>query len=214
MTRTSIATDDFNRAGPDLGTNWSNMDTASPGDIKINSSVKFCGQYGMQAVERRACARWVGAGTFTDDQYSSAYVSGIGTVPSSSAAIGVICRASGNAGTRTFYEMLIVGDGTGVPHPTTLCKWVSGTRTLLYSAEISWADNDEISLECEGTTIRACRNGAALGGSWTVTDSSITTGAPGVASSASSLFGDNWAGGNISTTASVSSRKLLLGVGA
>ncbi len=193
MARTSIATDNFNRAS--LGTtDWSQMNTGAAGDVQIDSSIRVKGQYSTQPTDQKATVRWIGAGSFTNDQYASIKIVLAPSPPGN--PVGVCVRASGSASTRTFYEAFV--DGNVGTQTTSLNKWVSGTRTVLYTdTAITWAANDLISLEAEGTTLRVCKNGTAVGGSWTLTDSSISTGAPGVVVSGSGIFGDDWEGGNI-----------------
>ncbi len=200
MARTQIATDNFNRSS--LGTSdWAQMNVGLAGEVQIDSSIRIKGQYGTQAVDQKPTARWIGAGTFDDDQYASVKMLGA-PAGGSQAAIGAIVRASGSAGTRTFYEFFV--DGLASNYNTTLSKWVNGTRTVLHtSTGVTWAANDLISIEVEGTTVRGCKNGVALGGSFTVTDSDISTGAPGVVVASSGIFGDDWEAGDI--TAPVSS---------
>lgn len=198
MARTLIASDNANRAS--LGTSdWSQMNYGAAGDVQIDSSTRFKGQYGTQATDQKATARWIGAGSFTNDQYASVKLVNAPTSGSPGNTAGVCVRASGSAGTRTFYEAFVEANVTSPP--TSLSKWVSGTRTVLYSdTAITWAANDLLSLEVEGTTLRVCKNGTAIGGSWTVTDSSIATGVPGVVMSGVYIYGDDWEGGNIGTT--------------
>lgn len=188
------------------------MATAAAGDVQIDSSIQIKGQFGTQPTEQHCAACWIGSGTFTDDQYSSLTIVNTPAGSSSSAAVGVIVRASGNAGTRSFYEFYIDGAATV---NTTLVKWVSGTRTVLNtSTSPTWAAGDKIELEVEGTTVRAMKNGVALGGSYTTTDSSVTTGSPGVTVSAAQIMGDNWNAGNMTASGGANpARKLLLGVG-
>ena len=201
MARTQIAFDDFNRAGTALGSNWTTMNTAVGGDVLIDSSVKFKGQFGLQADSNRASARWSGAGTFSADQYSECRLEGLTGAPyGATTSVGVVCRASGSAGTRTFYSFTMIPATPGA-YETSLEKCVNGTRTVLYAGTVAWVLNDLISLEVEGTTIRACRNGTALGGSFTVTDASISTGAPGVIASGATIFGDDWTGGDVTAPA-------------
>lgn len=197
MARTSIATDNFNRAS--LGTaDWSQMNTGVAGDVQIDSSTRAKGQFGTQPTDQKATARWIGAGTFTNDQYASIKIVLAPSIPGN--PVGVCVRASGSAGTRTLYEAFV--DGNVGTQTTSLNKWVSGTRTVLYTdTAITWAANDLISLEAEGTTLRVCKNGTPVGGSWTLTDASISTGVPGITVAGSGIFGDDWEGGNVGTAA-------------
>lgn len=195
MARTSIATDNFNRAS--LGSDWAQLNTAISGDVLIDSSIRIKGQYSTQPTDQQTVARWVGAGSFTDDQYSQLKLLNPLDFLGSVYRAGVIVRASSDVGNnRDYYEAYIAYDSVSTP-TTYLAKWVNGTRTGLYSAAQTWAVNDTISLEAEGTTLRVCRNGTPLGGSWTVTDSSISTGLPGVTMAGVGALGDDWEGGNM-----------------
>jgi hypothetical protein len=201
MARTSIATDNFNRAS--LGSDWAQLNNGNAGAISIDSSIRIKGQYASQPTDQHAMVRWVGAGTFTDDQYSQVKLVNPLDNVGANYRHGVIVRASADTdSTRDCYEAYIAQDSVTTP-TTYLAKWVNGTRTGLYSATQTWAANDTISLEVEGTTLRVCRNGTPLGGSWTVTDSSITTGLPGV-SATHGCYSDDWEGGNMGASATSS----------
>lgn len=203
MSRTSVATDNFNRASLDL--NWAQLNVSNAGDVQIDSSIQIKGQYATQPVDHQAAARWVGAGSFTDDQYSQLKLINPLDFTGSTMRAGVIVRASSDTNNnRDYYEAYIASDSGSTP-TTYLAKWVNGTRTGLYSAAQTWAANDTISLEAEGTTLRVCRNGTPLGGSWTTTDSSITTGLPGVTiAGGTNCMGDDWEGGNMGASATSS----------
>ena len=194
MARTSIATDNFNRAS--LGSDWAQLNSATS-DVTINSSIRIAGT-SDQPVSGAAAARWVGAGTFADDQYSSIEIIGLGHW-TNQYHVGVIVRASADTGTgRDFYGASVEYDASSSPYPTRLYKIVNGTYTSIYSALVAWADGDKIELEVEGSELRVCKNGTPLGGSFTQTDTSLTTGAPGVCvSGAGVAYGDNWEGGNM-----------------
>lgn len=198
MARTSIATDNFNRSS--LGTsNWAQLNTALGGDVKITASTKIVGQFALQSVHQACVARWIGAGTFTSDQYSKVAIDTIANV-STNSGIGAVCRASSDTGAnKDFYELYVDGGVIGGNvYLTSLAKWVNGTRTVLYSNNETWVNTDTVELECEGTTIRGMRNGSSLGSSWIVTDSSIATGNPGVTTAGTGIIiGDDWEGGNI-----------------
>lgn len=196
MARTSVATDNFNRAS--LGSNWINVNTGNAGDISINSSVKFAGQYTTQPTNQIAEAVWAGSGSFTNDHYSEIKILNVQDAGGTSQRHGVLARASGSGATRTAY-MAVVEQSFASPQTTYIAKIVSGTITILYSSTSAWVDNDKLSIECEGTTIRVCKNGTPLGGSFTLTDSSITTGTPGIAAT-NAAYGDDWDGGTITSS--------------
>ena len=158
MARTLVASDNFNRAS--LGSDWSMVCTIR-GNIVITASTKVWGEYAAIA-DDHPTAKWAGAGTFTDDQYSSAVLLD-STPPGSTYRFGVIVRAStGTNATRDYYEAyvaLITGAVT-----THLVKFVDGVATYIHtSSSPTWADNDRIELEVEGNTLRVCKNGTPLG---------------------------------------------------
>lgn len=201
MARTLIASDDFNRAGPGLGSNWANL-SSGRGDVVINSSTRVTGQFGALSDDHSA-ARWVGTGTFTDDQYASVKVQSLTSFAGGNDRVGVIVRASADTdANRDYYLATADADSATSTHLVRLAKWVNGTFTALHSANATLAEDDRLELEAEGTEIRVCVNGTPLGGSFTVTDSDISTGKPGVAAAGNaSCFGDDWQGGNITAAA-------------
>jgi hypothetical protein len=193
MARTLIATDNFNRAS--LDANWAQVNS-NGGTILIESSVRF---RGSGANLNGPAAKWVGAGSFTDDQYSSVVIISLGNF-GDNYHIGAIARAStGVDDSRDYYEARVDCDGTST-YTTKLLKYIDGTLTTLNSGSVAWSLNDRIEIECEGTTIRLCKNGTPLGGAFTQTDSALSTGLPGVAAAsgdASIANGDDWEGGNM-----------------
>lgn len=208
MARTQIATDDFNRADGPLGApNWAQLNA---GFCRVDiASNQIVGSHAQ--ADPHGAARWIGSGTFTADQYSKVEIAGL-TAASASHGIGVMCRASADTGAgRDWYELYVLASTGGSPWTTQLAKFVNGTITVLHSATVAWVVGDTIELEVEGTTIRGMRNGTALGGSFTQTDSDLSTGQPGVvgASGSASAIGDNWEAGNITAAGSNLLLKLM-----
>jgi hypothetical protein len=186
-TRTLIASDDFNRANGAIGSNWAQLN-AGWGSISINGNAAS----GAQQDDNTAVARWVGAGTFTDDQYAKGTVSGLGTFGASYFK-GVICRASADTdAARDFYCHAIIDD---ITKQSVLFRVVNGTRTVIVSGNVPWVNGDTIELEAQGTTLRCYRNGAQVLTSQT--DANLTSGAPGLYLSGSETM-DAWEGGNLS----------------
>jgi hypothetical protein len=190
MARTSVATDNFNRAS--LGSNWQGLYTWD-GNLTIQSSTLVRGSGTANP------ARWNGSGTFSDNQYSSATIVTFGGVDTSNYYLGCICRASGDVdssatNTRDFYEF-IVQDVSA--RRIELAKTVNGTRTILaFSATSSFANGDIISMEVEGTTLRGYRNGVLI---LSATDSDLTTGKPGLIGSDGTTM-DDWDGGDVTAS--------------
>jgi hypothetical protein len=204
MPRSAIATDNFNRANGTLGSNWSDINAGNADVLLIDNNQVYgqvAGHFGV--------SRWNGAGTFSNDQYSSAKLKAIDNY-GTSYGIGVVarCSADTDGGRDYYYVMVQMTNTSGGTFTTVLGKVVNGTNTNLHSAAVTWSNDDLVSIECEGTTIRACKNGAALGGSFTATDSALSTGKPGLAvmgPAATGLFyADDWEGGDITASSSAS----------
>lgn len=205
MARVSIATDNFNRAGPALGADWGQVGAGagSGENVQITASTKF---YGAGA---SCSARWIGAGTFTADQYSSAVILGFGVDFN---YVGVIARASADQDAARDHYIFRV---RGITNAMELTKVVNGTDTSLATGTGSFTSGDRIEIECEGTAIRGLRNGSVV---LSATDASIATGLPGIHVTSSGgvaePFGDDWEGGNITAGGAVKRHKFgLLSVG-
>lgn len=193
---TTVQSDDFNRAS--LGANWTQLNTDWV-TVTINSSIKIDGNgsSGNPTAGTEGAAVWAGSGSFTDDQCSTIAVSDLAW-HSTNFNTGVIVRASTdvNAG-RDYYWAVVYADQNGPSYTVAYGKKVNGTNTTFNSATTTWAAGDRIGLEAEGTTIRVTKNGTALGGSYTTTDSALTTGKPGIMASNSNPTGDDWIGGSV-----------------
>lgn len=193
MARVPVATDNFNRAGPALGANWQQLTTWSGGDITINSSTRATGYSGNGP--GNSSARWVGAGTFTANQYASAKLLNF-DYQNAGFWSGVIARASGDeAPANDFYYAIVEHNSSGPTYLTRVGKVVNGTDTSLATSTQTWSVNDVISLEVEGTSLRVFRNDTQIA-ALNVTDSSLAAGAPGVICS-EVIYLDDFEGGNI-----------------
>lgn len=202
MARTVIQTDDFNRAS--LGGNWLNLNTGSRGNVITDLSSVITGQYSASGGlgQNQCVARWVGAGTFTADQYSSLEITNL--FDGSNYVIGVVVRASGDLnGARDYYELNLRRPAGWVAQ---ILKVVNGVTTVLSTTADTWSVGDRIELEVEGsgtsTTLRAYKSGVIVSG-LTVVDNSgsaINSGQPGVSITAV-MTGDNWIGGSLATPA-------------
>ena len=131
------------------------------------------------------------AGTFADDQYAQIVITAMPSGVNTRIGVGVRCNTSGTG----YY--LYVQSGTYL-----LAKLVSYSATQLRLGGGTFAVNDVIRLEAEGTTLRAIKNGTTF---WTATDSAIASGNPGVSANGedASQFaaGDDWEGGDLVTAA-------------
>lgn len=197
MAYTSVATDNFNRAS--LGANWTQQNAANAGNIQINASIQIEGQYSAQPTDQHATAVWAGAGTFNDDQYSLATLVTL-TDAGTAYRSGVTTRATGSASTRTHYEAYVIHNGVG-NKTTHLCRWVNGTRTAIANTTVAWAANDTIRLVSIGTSHKVYRNDVEIA-ALSSTDANISTGKPGVSSTAG-IYLDNWDGGNATVDSGV-----------
>lgn len=195
--RTQVASDDFNRAGPGLGANWTQQNTID-GDVTIYGSVRANGA-NAQPGQNRQAASWAGAGSFTNDQYSAIIIGGLSFL-SNQYGIGTSVRSNGlTDASRSYYEVVIYADSGGPNYQTDVNKYVAGTYTNLASATSpTWANGDEASIEVVGTTITIKKNGIALGGVFTLTDSSLSTGKPGITGAGGdTIYADSWQAGTV-----------------
>ncbi len=199
--RTSIATDNFNRADSgSLGANWSDL---YPGwattDIGTNRAV-------AADTSQPQVARWNGAGTFTDDQYAKAVVA-TRVWQSANYRTGVLVRASADIdANRDYYAFLLQHDNDiGQPTTTILVKCVNGTETTLATAAsgIAWAANDTIELEVRtsgaNAALKCFRNGVEITAMATTDSTSpLSTGKPGLyLQGNNTVAADDWEGGNL-----------------
>lgn len=212
MARVTIATDNFNRAA--LGSNWQQLNPIQ-GNIAIQASTLIVAP-NANPDDARQAARFNGttspgtgqvineSGVFTDDQYAKVKIALLQEFDADYSG-GVIVRASADQdAARDYYAAVVLADSAGPTYTTILEKIVNGTRTQLHSAQVEWAVGDFIELEAEGTTLRVCKNGTPLGGSFTQTDASLTTGKPGYIGAGDETVGfqgDDWEGGNITASA-------------
>jgi hypothetical protein len=204
--RTSIATDSFTYSTGALdavsGGNWAQAGDTGWGTMEVESNTIFGLASAGQSVA--SAARWTGAGSFTDNQYAKLVVPVVTNGGDNNSNIGVICRGSGVDGTRSFYYAWVTANFVADPNRTVQTgKYVNGTQTQQHSANVAFAAGNSIEIECDGTTITVLKNGTAIGGNYTWTDSDITTGVPGVAGmggNVATVSGDSWEGGNLTSS--------------
>lgn len=147
-------------------------------------------------------ARWVGAGTFTADQWSKASVETLTNQGGGQGGLGVIVRASADVNPNYDMYLAVVDSdaGSGGTHTIALAKIVNGALTVLSSTTSVVTNGDTVELEAEGTAIRMYLNGVEK---LSATDGDIASGQPGVlclSNSGSGNYGDNWEGGNMTPT--------------
>jgi hypothetical protein len=192
---TSSILDDFNRPNGGAGANWASLNAAW-GNPQINGN-RITGEAGNTDLMQCTIGRWVGAGGPPAD----GFVDLVGTTGFANwgAQIGVGKRVSADTGSGIDgYFARVLDNSTGSTRLVSLIKVSNGTIDTLHSATIAWADADDIGIETEGSspdpvTVRACKNGVPLGGSFTKVDSTspFYTGAVAlILGSNALLFGD------------------------
>jgi hypothetical protein len=208
MARSVIATDDFNRADGVIGANWSYLrDTAwnGTGPSIVSNVVRGSDGGGTHyQVSRR------NAESFNDNQYAKIT---IGALSFSGAGykVGVVVRASADTDSNAdFYGYYVQDDGSS-NRTTVLFKMVNGTVTTLDSVVLAWANGDTIEMEVEGTTLRGYKNGTLQVTVSGQTD--LSTGKPGlyISGDSSTPSGDDWEGGNVTTSGGSSGSRLAGG---
>lgn len=191
--RTTVVSDDFNRAS--LGSAWHQINPYWD-EVYLSAASVF---FGPTATGNRQAARWIG-GTVGSDQFASVEIASLGYW-SGDYAIGVIGRASADVDdARDYYAAEVQADSPGPTYTTQLVKVVNGVTTVLHSAEVEWQVGDRIELEIEGTQLRVLKNGTPLGGLFTATDTSLSSGSVGILASGNegTIHGDNLVAGNLS----------------
>lgn len=174
-------------------TNGTELDTHNSNFTRQNGGASLIGIAEIQSnalagsVDAKFFSYFWNAHTFDDDQYSQIKVVDFGP---SGGYIGLSVRCSGT-GSPNCYLYIVDDADAGY-----LYKYVSGTQTLLDGTGATVSTDDIIRLEAEGTTIRVLINGSE---DISVVDSSITSGAPGVAGldDESATLSDDWEGGNL-----------------
>lgn len=168
------ATDNFNRIGPTLGTNWTDLAAA----FTI---------VGNKAVATTEAESYWSADSFNADQYSQVVVDG-------SNYSGVIVRASGAPGAGNYYALFNLGS-------IGLYLYIgnSGVRNIIDAGNTTPAVNgDLIRLEVSGSILSIYLNGVFK---YNHTDATHVTGAAGICGvSGSSPALDDWEGGNIGSS--------------
>jgi hypothetical protein len=176
---TLTASDDFNRADGALGSNWTAM---SDGAMTISSQVVVGGNSGLSGDTRTA-------ETYASDQYSQVQVTS--TQLTGGQWIGPAVRSQNNG--QNLYLGIYFWNG-GSPQLRLYIR-TSGSWTQLGSSYSTsgLAAGATLSLTATGSTISFLLNGSPV---ITVTDTSLTGGAPGIMAYGTARA-DNWAGGNV-----------------
>jgi len=166
--------DNFNRAGPGLGSNWTTMTGTTAPTITSNAV--------LSNTTTHQAAIW-NATTFANDQFSEITLGVSGQFSSNMVVRGT---ASGNG-----YACVMTGGGSSGIFKITagvlssLVQPGGGTNTI----------GDVLRCEVAGTTITFKQNGAVF---TSVSDSSYASGSPGIGLNfTTSAILDNWSGGNL-----------------
>lgn len=178
------ATDSF------TGTDWQQLTDYSANWSYVNGSMLIYSNSVMydSGASGNAIARW-NADTFADDQYSQVRIVSMGAAQ----YVGVAVRCSAasfscygvivNAGYLEFY------------------KWVNASYSSLgFTSSVTFAPNDILRMEANGTTVRVLQNGTER---ISITDSALTSGQPGLSAlnyNQDSRM-DDWQGGNLAVAA-------------
>lgn len=199
MARSSVATDDFNRADGAVGSNWSY--------IRLSSWQGATPNVGSNVLRGRAIGlnhqviRWNGAGSFSDDQYAKIELGGMGWF-GIDYMVGAVVRCSADTDANAdYYAFLVIDDQPNGGNKTCkLVKRINGTETVIATVTTtSWTNGDTVELEAEGTTLRIFKNGTQIGSDYTG-QTDLTTGKPGILIGGD-LAGppgpDNWEGGDV-----------------
>lgn len=208
MSLTLIASDDFNRSNAPVGSDWAYIrNTAWTGTtpaVLSNKLVPNASGANYQVI------RWVGAGTFSDDQQSEVELGALSFLSNNYRA-GAVARCSPDTNTNADYYAFVMYLDASVNKTTRLIKVVNGTETALVAGTAPWVNGDILSIEVEGTTVRGLRNGTLVSG-FTATDSDLSTGLPGILIAGSGGFPtiDNWSGSDIDAPASILSGEAVL----
>ena len=181
---TLTASDDFNRADGALGSNWTDM---SDGGMTISSQVVAGGNSGLSGDTRTA-------ETYTSDQYSQVQVTS--TQLTGGQWIGPAVRSQ-NSG-QNLYLGIYFWNGGSPQLRLYLRSWGSWTQLGSSYSTSGLATGATLGLTATGSTISFLLNGSPV---ITVTDTSLTGGAPGIMAYGTARA-DNWVGGDIGGGAS------------
>lgn len=155
-----LVCDNFNRANStDLGTNWTVINGNYNWRLQTNQA-----DFNVASIG----AEYYNTGTFANDQYAQAICKS--TETGTARGAGACVRVTNPGSVTTFY-LVMAGTST-----LWLYKIVSGTYTQLGTGTAA-AVNDVVRIEAQGTTIRVKVNGTER---ISVTDTSITSGVPGL----------------------------------
>lgn len=179
-----MASDDFNRADGSLGSNWTDQTTGSAAARILSNRVED----GPVAPDG-SFGYWSGS-AISDDNYSQLTITS-----SADGYAGPTTRCSGTGGSRNAYIGMVL-----TANRARLYKVLTGAGfpgTLIASNDsISTSDGDTFKIEASGSALTMSQNGGAISGLSGVTDSSLSTGDPGLFVFAPKV--DDWQGADLS----------------
>lgn len=186
----ATASDNFNTGTGALSASWTLIDPGSA-NLRVLSNECAPNAPGSDG------GNWWNADTFGPDQFSQfTMVSPVGGSASDGVGFGVILRASGAAGSGTFYRIVANAAGSG---NIEIGRRATGAYTFIAtrSSASAFVNGDVLRAEVQGTTIRVYRNGVQAGAD--ITDANIATGQPGLGYSSTMTSGsmDDWSGGDL-----------------
>jgi len=177
--------DDFNRAGPGLGGDWTAV------DLNVLDISAFAV---VPTVSAAHCVHYWSANDFEDDQFAQCTITEINEL----SYVGLVLRLQVGALGHTYYAAYYGSDGL-----VTISKLVNGTDVSVASVGITPTVGDIFRFEVAGTTLTAKVNGAAV---TSYNDDSLagsvgpyTNGPPGISVfvSGGPVSADDWSGGPI-----------------
>jgi hypothetical protein len=175
----NVAADSFGRAdAATLGLNW-NVIHGGPIAISGDAATNATATYGEDS--------WIGQ-TFLNDQWARAQIHAL-----SANGVGVMARASTAPSTDTGYLYFCSTTGDRA-----ISKRIAGASTTLATASGACSVGDTLEVDVVGSTIIGIYNGSV---DLVATDSSIASGAPGIAVYTASAGSDslvNFTGGSLS----------------
>jgi hypothetical protein len=181
---TQTNTDNFNRANEDPlsgGGNW--VSTTNRIQL-ISNTVQPLGT----SNDREAIYTvWANG----NNHYSQMKITSVAS--STGNGFGVCVRHDPTVGTKTMYRLVLEGGGN-----FEVVKLVAGATTSLRTGTVSYVAATALGLSINGSTLKVWYAGVQIGAD--ITDSTITTGVPGIAYSstvASVPTGDDWDAGTV-----------------
>lgn len=184
---TSLATETFTGTAGALSGSWTQQD--QPGTVNRTGS-----GLGKGSVNEKDLFVYWNATTFSNDQYSQVRIAG--GLASGTQYVQISVRSSGTS-EAAFKGYAFYTDGIAGAGHSEVARVVNGSWFALRSFATTFTTGDVVKMSIVGTKITLYKNGASIG---TVTDATLTTGAPGVGVYGSTVTIDDWEGGSVAAT--------------